>query len=219
MARSSSRWEGVRMSSDAHTAAPAGASAQPVTFSVDYPDRPLDRLASALRIIYAIPIVLLLATVSGGSAAAGGLLVIPPLLMLVFRGRYPGWWFAWNRELLRFSNRVAAYLALMDDRYPSTEDEQAVHLAIVDPGREPALNRGLPLVKWLLALPHYIVLTFLWIGALGAVIAAWFAILFTGRYPRGLFGFVEGVLRWHNRVVAYAFILVTDEYPPFRLAP
>jgi hypothetical protein len=163
--------------------------------------------------------VLLLATVSGGSAAAGGLLFIPPLLMLVLRGRYPGWWFQWNRELLRFGNRVAAYLALMDDRYPSAEDEQGVHLDVADPGREPALNRGLPLVKWLLALPHYVVLALLWIGVLGAVVAAWFAILFTGRYPRGLFGFVEGVLRWHNRVIAYAFMLVTDEYPPFRLSP
>jgi hypothetical protein len=200
------------MSSQAHTG-PA------VTFSIDYPDRPLDRLSSALRLIWAIPIVLLLATVSGGSAAAGGLLFIPPLLMLVFRGRYPGWWFQWNRELLRFGNRVAAYLALMDDRYPSAEDEQGVHLDVADPGREPALNRGLPLVKWLLALPHYVVLALLWIGVLGAVVAAWFAILFTGRYPRGLFGFVEGVLRWHNRVIAYAFMLVTDEYPPFRLSP
>jgi hypothetical protein len=188
-----------------------------VGFSVDYPDRPLDRLSSALRLIWAIPIVALLATVSGGSAAAGGLLFIPPLLMLVFRGRYPRWWFQWNLELLRFGNRVAAYVALMDDRYPSTDDEQAVHLAIADPGREPALSRGLPLVKWFLAIPHYLVLAVLWLGVLVAVIAAWFAILFTGRYPRGLFRFVEGVLRWHNRVIAYAFILVTDAYPPFRL--
>jgi hypothetical protein len=206
------------MSSRAHSGAAAGASAPAVAFSVDYPDRPLDRLSSALRLIWALPIVLLLATVSGGSAAAGGLLVVPPLLMLVFRGRYPGWWFQWNRELLRFGNRVAAYLALMDDRYPSTEDEQSVHLELADPGREPALSRGLPLVKWLLALPHYIVLSLLWIGVVFAVIAAWFVILFTGRYPRGLFGFVEGVLRWHNRVIAYAFIMITDDYPPFRLA-
>jgi hypothetical protein len=206
------------MSSHAHSGAAVGTTDQPVGFSIDYPARPLDRLSSALRLIWAIPIVALLATVSGGSLGAGGLLVLPPLLMLVFRGRYPRWWFAWNLELLRFSNRVAAYLALMDDRYPSTEDEQAVHLTIADPGREPALSRGLPLVKWLLAIPHYVVLAFLWIGAVGAVIAAWFAILFTGRYPRGLFDFVEGVMRWHNRVIAYAFILVTDEYPPFRLA-
>jgi hypothetical protein len=187
--------------------------------SIDYPDRPLDRLSSALRLIWALPIVAVLCAISGGSTAAGGLLVIGPLLMLVFRRRYPRWWLTWNVELLAFGNRVAAYLALMDDRYPSTEDEQAVHLAIVDPGREPALSRWLPLVKWLLALPHYLVLAVLWIGAVLAVVAAWFAILATGRYPRGLFRYVEGVLRWQSRVIGYAFILVTDQYPPFRLAP
>jgi hypothetical protein len=190
-----------------------------VRFSVDYPDRPLDRLSTGLRVIWAVPAVLLLACVSGGSTAAGGLLVVPPALMLLFRGRYPRWWLVWNVELLRYGTRVAAYLALMDDRYPSTEDEQAVHLAVPDPNGDPAVSRGLPLIKWLLALPHYLVLALLWIGVVLAVIAAWFAILATGRYPRGLFRFVEGVLRWQTRVIAYAFILVTDDYPPFRLAP
>jgi hypothetical protein len=207
------------MSSDASPDVADPQAYPAATLSIDYPDRPLDRLSSALRVIWALPIVVVLAAVSGGSAGAGGLLVVPPLLLLVFRGRYPAWWLTWNVELLRFTNRVAAYLALMDDRYPSTEDEQAVHLAITDPGRQPQLHRALPLVKWLLALPHYVVLAFLWLGAVLAVIAAWFAILVTGRYPRALFRYVEGVLRWHNRVIAYAFILVTDEYPPFRLAP
>jgi len=106
----------------------------------------------------------------------------------------------------------------MDDRYPSTEDEQAVRLDFAYPdARE--LNRWLPLVKWLLAIPHYIVLFFLYVGALFAVIGAWFAILFSGRYPRAIFDYVEGVIRWHNRVVGYALILVTDQYPPFRLRP
>ncbi|QEC50860.1 DUF4389 domain-containing protein [Baekduia soli] len=199
--------------------------------AIDYPDRPLNRLSTALRLFAAIPILVVLCSISGetfgsagnnggsGFAAAGGLLVLGPLVMLVFRGRYPGWWFAWNLEFARFSTRVGAYLALMDDRYPSTEDEQSVHLDIADPGRTPRLSRWLPLVKWLLAIPHYIVLFFLWIGAVVAVIAAWFAILVTGRYPRGLFTYVEGVIRWQLRVVAYAAILTTDAYPPFRLAP
>jgi hypothetical protein len=152
------------------------------------------------------------------AAGTGGVLVLGPLLMLVFRRKYPRWWFDWNLELLRFGNRVLVYLALMDDRYPSTDEQQSVHLNIVYPDAERDLSRWLPLVKWLLALPHYLVLVVLGLGAILAVIVAWFAILFTTRYPRTLFDFMEGVLRWHNRVVGYAFILATDRYPPFTLA-
>jgi hypothetical protein len=203
----------------------------PVRFAVDYPDRALNRLTTAFRIFAAIPIAIVLATVGGGSfhvdtpesgttvVAAGGLLFAGPLLMILFRQKYPLWWQDWNRELLRFINRVGAYLALLDDRYPSTDEEQAVHLELPRPDARTDLNRWLPLVKWLLAIPHYVVLFFLSIGAVFAVIFAWFAILFTGRYPRGLFDYVVGVLRWHNRVTAYALILVTDRYPPFRLTP
>jgi hypothetical protein len=199
----------------------------PLTLSIDYPDRPLDRLTSALRIFTAIPIAIVLATLGGGAFGegtrygfgAGGVLVAGPLLMILFRRRYPRWWFDWNLELTRFATRFGAYLALMDDRYPSTVEHQYVHLDVPYPDAERDLQRGMPLVKWLLAIPHYAVLLFLWIGAILAVIAAWFAILFTGRYPRGLFDYVEGVIRWHNRVLAYAFLLVTDAYPPFRLRP
>ncbi len=205
----------------------------PVRFSVDYPDRVLDRLTSFFRIFTLIPIGIVLATIGGYSSswangsgdtttiAVGGtgLLFVPPLLMIVFRQKYPRWWFDWNLQLLRFANRVGVYLALMDDRYPSTDEQQAVHLEFPYPDARSGLNRWLPIVKWLLAIPHYIALFFLYIGALLAAIAAWFAILFTGRYPRGLFDYLEGVIRWHNRVVGYAFILVTDAYPPFRLAP
>jgi hypothetical protein len=204
----------------------------PVRFNVEYPDRDLNRLTTAFRVFTVIPIAIVLGSIVGYSAqgydAGGetttvivsgtGLLTIPALLMLLFRHKYPRWWFDWNYELLHFMNRVGVYLALMDDRYPSTDERQAVRLEFAYPDAERDLNRWLPLVKWLLAIPHYIVLCFLYVGVILAVIAAWFAILFTGRYPRGLFDFVEGVVRWHNRVVAYAFILVTDEYPPFRLA-
>jgi len=202
----------------------------PVQFSVDYPDRDLDRMTTLFRIFVAIPILIVLGSVSASTyqsssqssnrvavAAAGGLLFLGPLLMIVFRQKYPRWWFDWNRELLRFSNRVVAYLALMDDRYPSTDEEQSVHLDLPYPDVPRDLNRWLPLVKWLLAIPHYFVLLFLGIAAFVAVIVAWFAILFTGRYPRGLFDFVEGVIRWQIRVVAYAIVLTTDRYPPFRL--
>jgi hypothetical protein len=206
--------------------------AYPVQFSVDYPDRALDRVTTAFRIFVVIPILIVLGAVSGGTwqwsyengttavaAGAGGLLFFGPLLMILFRRKYPRWWFDWNLELQRFGSRVAAYVALMDDRYPSTTDHQAVHLNYTYPEAARELNRWLPLVKWLLAIPHYIVLFFLWIAAVVVVIVAWFAILFTGRYPRGMFHFVEGVIRWHNRVIGYAFVLVTDIYPPFSLTP
>ncbi len=203
----------------------------PVQFSVDYPDRQLNRLSTAFRIIVALPIVIVLGTVSGGdflrfgtvgrdaAAGAGGLLVVGPVVMILFRQKYPRWWFDWNLELARFSNRVGAYLALMDDHYPSTDAEQAVHLYFPYPDAQRDLNRWLPLVKWLLAFPHYIVLFFLSFAAVILVIISWFAILFTGRYPRELFDFVEGVVRWSNRVLGYAFLLVTDRYPPFSLSP
>jgi hypothetical protein len=202
----------------------------PVRFTVDYPDRPLDRLTTGLRIFVAIPILIVLGTVSGGGSwdsgydstrtttiAAGGLLFFGPLLLILFRQKYPRWWFDWNLELQRFSNRVGVYLALMDDRYPATDEHQSVHLDYPYPDVAQELNRWLPLVKWLLAIPHYVVLFFLWIAALVVVVVAWFAILFTGRYPRAMFDFVEGVIRWNNRVIAYAWVLVTDRYPPFRL--
>jgi hypothetical protein len=160
----------------------AGGGRYPVQFSVEYPDRELNRLTTAFRLIVAIPILIVAATIGVG---VRGLLFLPPLLMIVFRQKYPRWWFDWNLELLRFENRIGAYLALMDDRYPSTDERQAVTLDFPYPDAERELNRWLPLVKWLLAIPHYIVLIFLWIAAVVSVVIAWFAILFTGRYPRG----------------------------------
>ena len=203
-------------------------SSYPVQFDVDFPARPLDRWTTAFRIFVAIPILILFGTVShdlvstsdhhATTVASGvGLLFLPLVLMILFRQKYPRWWFDWNLNLLRFSNRVTAYLALLDDHYPSTDEEQAVHLSLPYPDAR-QLNRWLPLVKWFLAIPHYVVLFFLAIASLVAIIVAWFAILFTGTYPRGLFDFVVGVLRWSNRVSGYAFLLVTDQYPPFRLS-
>lgn len=182
----------------------------PVRFRVDYPDRPLNRLTTAFRIFTAIPIAIVVGTTS--SAVFASL-----VLMLLFRKKFPRWWYDWNLELSRFTNRVSAYLLLMDDRYPSTDDHQAVHLDYPEVAG-PELSRGLPLVKWFLAIPHFVVLCFLWFAMFFVVVYAWFAILFTGHYPRGAFDFVEGVLRWGNRVGGYAFSLVTDVYPPFRLS-
>jgi hypothetical protein len=210
------------------TAVAPSLSSDPVRFTVDYPNRPLNRLTSAFRLVAAIPVLAVLLVVSGGFtwsragqdaiAGAGGLLFLGPLLMIVFRRKYPRWWFDWNLELQRFTSRVVVYLALMDDRYPSTDEQQAVHLdyAYPDAGRD--LNRWMPLVKWFLAIPHFIALFFLWVAALAVVVAAWFAILFTGRFPRRMFRFLEGVMRWDQRVIAYALALTTDKYPPFSLA-
>ena len=206
----------------------------PMSLSVDYPER-LNRLTTFFRIFTVIPIFIILALLVGGgstqgSEAGGGnwqcgygagaaaITFLPLVLMLLFRKKYPRWWFDWNIALTRFCTRVSAYLALLRDEYPSTDEEQAVHLEIAYPDASKDLKSGLPLVKWFLAIPHYIILIFLGIAAVVSMIIAWFAILFTGRYPRGLFDFVVSVMRWSLRVDVYAFLLTTDRYPPFSLS-
>lgn len=203
--------------------------AYPVTLTIDYPDRALNRLTTFFRIFTLIPIAIILALVSGGNFdwgepsgwtwlyATGGILFLPTLLMILFRQKYPRWWFDWNVALIKFSTRVGTYMGLLTDVYPSTDEEQSVHIEIPYPDVSKDLSRGLPLVKWFLAIPHYIVLACLVIMAVGCVVVAWFAILFTTRYPRGLFDFVVGVYRWALRVAAYAFLLTTDRYPLFSL--
>ena len=201
----------------------------PVSLSVDYPEK-LNRLTTFFRIFMIIPIFIILGLLTGGSNqgggdsgwsyhyAAAGVVVLPLVLMLLFRQKYPKWWFDWNVALTKFGARVEAYFLLLRDEYPSTDEEQAVHIEIPYPNAKEDLNRWLPLVKWFLAIPHYIVLFFLWIAAIVCVVIAWFAILFTGRYPKGLFDFVVGVFRWCLRVAVYAFLLTTDRYPPFSLS-
>lgn len=198
----------------------------PALLEIDYPDRELDRVTTFFRVFTVIPIAIILVVISGAvtdggkdcySLPSGGILFLPTALMLLFRRKYPGWWFDWNLAFMRFNTRVSAYLLLLTDEYPSTDEQQSVHLEIPYPDARYELNRWLPLVKWLLAIPHYIVLAILAIATLCSVIIAWFAILFTGRYPPSLFDFVVGVLRWATRVAAYAFLLTTDRYPPFRL--
>ena len=210
----------------------AARASYPARLEVDYQERH-SRVKTLFRVVLAIPIAIVFAVLTEGvtrtvydetgevvSTTGGGLtagLFWATLLMIVFRKRYPRWWFDFALELTRFGTRIGAYLGLLTDRYPSTEDEQSVHLDIDYPNAERDLNRWLPLVKWLLAIPHFLVLIVLSVAAVFAVIFAWFAILFTGRYPRGLFDFVVGVGRWWLRVQAYAILLVTDRYPPFSL--
>lgn len=204
----------------------------PASLDVDY-SKKLDRLTTFVRIIWTIPVLIILSlltatgsesfvneagkemTKHGGGIVSG--LFAATALMILFRQRYPRWWFDFALELNRFSARVGAYLLLLTDQYPSTVEKQSVHMDITYPEVQRDLKNWMPLVKWLLAVPHYIILFVLTIGAFGATIIAWFAILFTGRYPKNLFNFVVGVGRWHLRVYSYAFLLVTDQYPPFSL--
>ena len=204
---------------------------------VDYPEK-LDRFTTFVRILWIIPIAIVFSilstssentvtlideageTISSASWSAGSIttsLAVVTGLLIIFRQRYPRWWFNFALEFNRFAARIGAYFALLTDQYPSTEDEQAVHLDLDYPDVKQDLNRWLPLVKWFLAIPHYVVLFFLYIGAVFAVVIAWFAILFTGRYPQGLFNYVVGVGRWTLRVFAYSTLLLTDKYPPFSL--
>ena len=212
----------------------------PARLEIDYPEK-LDRLTTFFRLLWLMPIAIILSLISGAGETitrtvilngageivrvtrdtAGGLLsglATATALLILFRQRYPRWWFEFSRELVRFGARVSAYAALLTDQYPSTVDEQSVHLEIDYPNAETDLNRWLPLVKWLLAIPHYIALFFLGIVAFFAMILAWFAILVTGQYPRAIFNFIVGISRWGLRVNAYAFLLVTDRYPPFSLS-
>lgn len=232
-------WTGHRSAlTQAAPPQPAAAAARlpaepyPARLAVDYAES-YDRVTTFFRLFMVIPIAIVIGFLTAGgtqtvhtdagqtvTTTTGGIvsgLFVATLLMILFRKRYPRWWFDFAQELARFSTRIGAYVALLTDEYPSTVEPQRVHLDLDYPDVEADLSRGLPLVKWFLAIPHFIVLTFLTIAAFFVVVVAWFAILFTGRYPRGLFDFVVGVGRWWLRVDAYAFLLVTDRYPPFSL--
>ncbi len=208
-------------------AAPAGPVSYPVDLGVHYPDQPRNRVTVFFRVFLVIPVLILLGILTGQStdysasdaaSIAGGFVFAPTLLLLLLRHRYPRWWFDFNVQLLAFANRVCMYMLLLRDEYPSTEDRQALDLRVPYPNAKAELSRGLPLVKWLLAFPHYVVIVILGVGVLVAVIIAWFAILFTGRCPRGIHDFIVGYLRWTARVYCYALLLTTDRYPPFRLS-
>ncbi|MBJ7458142.1 MAG: DUF4389 domain-containing protein [Thermoleophilaceae bacterium] len=204
-----------------------GPEPYPVDLTIEYQDRELNRTTTFFRLFTLIPILILVTLIADATArygdsgaligTAGGLLVLPTAVMIIFKEKYPRWWFDFNKQLTAFFLRVGVYALLIEDRYPSTDDPQGVELTLEYPNVTGELNRFMPLIKWFLAIPHYFVLFFLGIGVFFATIYAWFVILFTGRYPKDLFEFVEGVLRWYVRVSGYTSLLVTDRYPPFRL--
>lgn len=211
--------------------APVTTPGYPAGLKVDYPDRRLNRLTSFFRIFVIIPIAIVIGLIAsanigwGGHTGSnhwtwmysGGLLFLPLVLMILFRKKYPKWWFDWSLSMSKFSARVSSFFLLLRDEYPSTDEEQAIHLELIYPDADKQLGRGWPLIKWFLAIPHYVILFFLFIAVIVCWIIAWFAILFSGRYPRGLFDFIVGVQRWALRVTAYAFLLITDKYPPFSM--
>ncbi len=184
------------------------ASDYPVSLNIDYSGSGRNRLTVFFRIITLIPIILIQSGLQ--------ILVFPVLLMILFRQKYPRWWFDFNLELTMFSTRVGAYWMLQTDEYPSTDEEQSIHLTLDYPDAS-QLNRWLPLFKWILAIPHYIVFSILLTVVFILVIVGWFSIVFTGKFPQGIHNYLVGVNRWSLRVQAYAFLLTTDKYPPFSL--
>jgi hypothetical protein len=208
---------------------PNGTPEYPVKLSVEYPEK-CDWLTTFFRFFVTVPILIILAMLTGYSGDEGeghrwllygygvGVVFLPVVLMILFHKKYPRWWFDWNVALIKFAARIDAYLCLLTHEYPSTDEDQRVHVEIPYPDVQNELGRGMPLIKWLLVLPHVIVLSFLWIAVAVCVVIAWFAILFTGKYPAELFNFVVGVMRWSLRVYAYAVLLTTDMYPPFSLS-
>lgn len=200
---------------------------KPTELSIDYPDRKLNRVKTFLRPILAIPILIILGGLFGAPffweqgmwhwkiPALPAFVIGPTALMILFKQKYPSWWFDWNLNMTRFSTRVFSYMALLTDVYPSTDDPQGVDLKLYRPNPEEDLVRWMPYLKWFLAIPHYVVLFFLNTAGTMAIVLAWFSILFTGRYPKKLFNFVVEIYHWNLRVVSYAFLFITDNYPPF----
>lgn len=184
----------------------------PADLQIDYPET-TNRLTTFFRPFVALPILIIFNIVS----YAVSNLSLAILLMILFRKKYPRWWFDWNLAFTRFSLRIAGYMLLLQHDYPSTDEDQAVHVKLIYPDVEKELGRGMPLIKWLLAVPHFFILLFLYLAVFVVSIIAWFAILFTGKYPRGMFDFTVGVMRWNLRVQSYFMLLITDQYPPFSM--
>jgi len=182
-----------------------------------------NRLTAFFRLILVVPAFIFISSFAptasfsdDGSAILAGLLALPAALAIVVRQVYPSYVLAFNEAVLSLQTRVDAYLLLLSDQYPSIEENDVVSVTFPEVDAK-QLNRWLPLVKWLLALPLYLVGIVYFIYAALLTLLGWFSILFTGNYPEVCAEGVVGTIAYWNRVAGYAFLLVTDEYPTFSL--
>jgi hypothetical protein len=189
----------------------AGAPGYPLRYDVEYPEE-LSRWLIFVKWLLAIPHFIILWALT----YAAEVVTFIAFFAILFTRRYPRGLFDFVVNVNRWNANVLAYTGLFRDEYPPFSWEPGQYAVTYEVDYPEELNRWLPLIKWLLAIPHVIVLLFLFIAASVAWVIAWFAILFTGRFPRGLFDFIVGVMRWQYRVNAYVGLL-RDEYPPFSL--
>ena len=189
---------------------------------VELEDR--NRLTAFFRLIIVLPVAIYSSAFAIDSMSTdtwgyslGGLIVLPTFLALVFRGIYPSYALAFNHALISLETRVNAYALLLTDDYPSIEENDIVKITLPEVGNGSQLSRVMPLVKWFLAIPLYVMGIIYLVYGIFLTLFAWFSILFTGKYPVWSADAMVGILAFYNRVYGYAFILVTDEYPSFSL--
>jgi len=193
--------------------APAPPPSYPVRFDVEYPQR-LSRWRIFLKWLFAIPQLIILYLLG----VVSYVLVFIAFFAILFTKKWPRGMFDFTVQIQRWTLNVYSYVGLLRDEYPPFSGEPGEYSPVtLEIDYDERLSRWKIFLKWLFAIPHLIVLWFLYVAAFVALVIAWFAILFTARFPRGLFDFVVGTLRWHERVYAYAFLLLTDRYPPFTL--
>jgi Mn2+/Fe2+ NRAMP family transporter len=180
-----------------------------------------DKSTALFRLFLAVPVLIFLSSFSEFAddlpGVLGGLLVLPVVLSMLFRNVYPSYVLAFNKALLELSNRVNAYVLVLTDEYPSIEANQKVRLIYpeIDGGKK--LSPWMPLVKWFLAIPLFLLGIIYAIYAFALTLVSWFSVITKGFYPEDKAEEVIKVIAYWNRLYGYALLLVTDEYPSFSL--
>jgi hypothetical protein len=191
------------------------------SFQVQLDNR--DRATAFARLILVFPVFIFLSSFSietffnENMLQTYGLVILPVVLALLFRGVYPSYVLSFNKAVFGLVNRIWAYVALLTDEYPSIEDSGVVRITYPEVDGGKSLSRGLPLVKWLLAIPLYIVGFVYAIYGFIMLVLGWLNILFTGTMSAGSADAIVRVTQFWNRIYGYAVLLVTDEYPSFSL--